>query len=174
MSDGRYLVWDTDIQKIRELNRQPPTRYLQTVAPYEANTGVGFGALAIDPSRGSLLTALIDTPSQTERIQQGGAVGYAIIVIGVIALAVGIVKLVTLSITSRKVKAQRKRDEPSSDNPLGRVLQAYEKNSDSSTPRPSSCGSTRRCSKRRTDWTDSCGSCAWSPWSRRSWACSAP
>jgi biopolymer transport protein ExbB len=129
VSDGQYLVWDTDIQKIRELNRQPPTRYLQTVAPYEANTSAGFSALAIDPSRGSLLMALIDTPSRTERIQQGGAVGYAIIVIGVIALAVGIVKLLVLSNTSRKVKAQRGRDAASSNNPLGRVLLAYEKNS---------------------------------------------
>ena len=129
VSEGRYLVWDREIQKIRELNRQPPTRYLQTVAPYEANTGAGFGVLAIDPSRGSLLTALIETPSQTERIQQGGAVGYAIIVIGVFALAVGFMKLVTLSITSHKVKAQRHRDDANPDNPLGRVLQAYEENS---------------------------------------------
>ena len=129
VSEGQYLVWDTDIQKIRELNRQPPTRYLQTVAPYLANTGNGFGVLAIDPSRGSLLTALIDTPSQTERIQQGGAVGYAIILIGSIALLVGVVKLLALSITSRKVKAQRKRNDANSNNPLGRVLQAYEENS---------------------------------------------
>jgi len=126
VSNGRYLVWDPDIQRIRELNRQPPTRYLQTVAPYEANTGTGFGVLAIDPSRGSLLTALIDTPSQKERVQQGGAVGYAIIVIGVIALVVGFAKLLSLSITSRKVKAQRGRKEASPNNPLGRVLQAYE------------------------------------------------
>jgi len=129
LSEGKYLVWDTDIQTIRELNRQPPTRYLQTVAPYEENTGDGFSVLAIDPSRGSLLMALLDTPSPTERVQQGGAVGYAIILIGVIAGAVGIAKLVTLSITSRKVKAQRLRNDANSDNPLGRVLQVYEKNS---------------------------------------------
>ncbi|MBW1882686.1 MAG: MotA/TolQ/ExbB proton channel family protein [Deltaproteobacteria bacterium] len=129
LSEGKYLVWDTDIQTIRELNRQPPTRYLQTVAPYEENTGAGFSVLAIDPSRGSLLMALLDTPSPTERVQQGGAVGYAIILIGVIAGAVGIAKLVTLSITSRKVKAQRLRNDANSDNPLGRVLQVYEKNS---------------------------------------------
>jgi biopolymer transport protein ExbB len=129
VSQGRYLVWDTDIQTIRELNRQPPTRYLQTVAPYEENTGDGFSVLAIDPSRGSLLMALLDTPSPTERVQQGGAVGYAIILIGIFAGAVGIAKLVTLSITSRKVKAQRLRNDANSDNPLGRVLQVYEKNS---------------------------------------------
>ncbi|MEE2674604.1 MAG: MotA/TolQ/ExbB proton channel family protein [Myxococcota bacterium] len=126
VSGGQYLIWDTAIQKIRELNRQPPTRYVQTVAPYETSTGDGFGTLAIDPSRGSLLNALIDTPNQVERIQQGGAVGYAIIVIGLVALAVGVAKWLTLSITSRKVEAQRQRDDANPDNPLGRVLQAYE------------------------------------------------
>jgi len=128
VSDGRYLLWDTTIQKIRELNRQPPIRYLQTVAPYEAKTDGGFGVLAVDPSRGSLLIALIDTPSATERVQQGGAVGYAIIVIGIIAGMVGILKLVTLSITSRRVMAQRGRDDANPNNPLGRVLQIYQEN----------------------------------------------
>ena len=128
VSEGRYLLWDTAIQKIRELNRQPPTRYLQTVAPYEEKTDGGFAVLAVDPSRGSLLTALIDTPSSQERVQQGGAVGYAIIGIGLIAGLVGIMKLVTLSITSRRVMAQRGRDDANPNNPLGRVLQTYQEN----------------------------------------------
>jgi len=128
VSEGQYLLWDTNIQKIRELNRQPPTRYVQTVAPYEAKKDGGFGTLAVDPSRGSLLIALIDTPSPEERVQQGGAVGYAIIVIGLIAGLVGMIKLVTLSITSRRVMAQVGQDGPNSNNPLGRVLKVYEQN----------------------------------------------
>jgi biopolymer transport protein ExbB len=128
VSQGKYLLWDTDIQKIRELNRQPPTRYLQTVAPYESNEGSGFSPLAIDPSRGSLLMALIDTPGQVERIQQGGAVGYAIITIGVFAGLVGILKWVTLAITGRRVRAQRASSDANPNNPLGRVLKTYEDN----------------------------------------------
>jgi len=128
VSEGKYLLWDTSIQQIRELNRQPPTRYVRTVAPYEAKTDDSFGVLAVDPSRGSLLEALIDTPSPTERVQQGGAVGYAIIVIGIIAGALGIMKWVTLTVTSRRVMAQRGRKEIKTNNPLGRVLQIYEDN----------------------------------------------
>ena len=128
VSEGQYLLWDTNIQKIRELNRQPPTRYVQTVAPFETKTDGGFGTLAVDPSRGSLLIALIDTPSPEERVQQGGAVGYAIIVIGIIAGLVGLMKLVTLSITSRRVMAQKGQDDPNPNNPLGRVLKVYEEN----------------------------------------------
>jgi biopolymer transport protein ExbB len=128
VSEGQYLLWDTNIQKIRELNRQPPTRYVQTVAPFESMTEGGFGRLAVDPSRGSLLIALIDTPSPEERVQQGGAVGYAIIVIGIIAGLVGLVKLVTLAITSRRVMAQIGQADPNPNNPLGRVLKVYEEN----------------------------------------------
>ncbi|MCH7868493.1 MAG: MotA/TolQ/ExbB proton channel family protein [Myxococcales bacterium] len=128
ISDDKYLVWDPDIQKVRELSRQPPTRYLQTVGPYQDNTGEGFTLLAVDPSRGSLLNALLDSPSPTERVQQGGYVGYAIIVIGIFAGVVGISKLVTLSQTNRKVKAQRLRNDANPDNPLGRVLQVYAQN----------------------------------------------
>ncbi|MCH7935403.1 MAG: hypothetical protein IIC36_15535, partial [Gemmatimonadetes bacterium] len=69
ISEGEYLVWDTEIQTIRELNRQPPARYLETVAPYQENDEGGFAVLAIDPSRGSLLIALLDSPSPTERVQ---------------------------------------------------------------------------------------------------------
>ena len=130
VSGGRYLHWDPDIQKIRELNRQPPSRYLQTVSAYEESTNGGFARLAVDPSRGSLLAALIDTPSPSERIQQGGAVGYAIIAIGLAALAVGIAKWVSLSMVSRKVSTQRNRKQADPGNPLGRVLGVYEANPD--------------------------------------------
>ena len=75
------------------------------------------------------MMALLDTPSPVERVQQGGAVGYAIIFIGVIAGVVGIVKLVMLTITGRKVRAQRQRKDVNPDNPLGRVLQVYADNS---------------------------------------------
>jgi biopolymer transport protein ExbB len=128
VSGGEYLLWESAIQKVRELSRQPPSRYLQTVGPFEASRNGGASALAIDPSRGSLLTALIDTPSPTERIQQGGAVGYAIIAIGLVALAVGIWKWLTLWITGRKVAAQRIGTDASDDNPLGRILRIYQTN----------------------------------------------
>jgi biopolymer transport protein ExbB len=131
VSDGRFLHWDAAIQKLRELNRQPPSRYVQTAASFEASTGGGFARLAVDPSRGSLLAALIDTPSQLERIEQGGPVGYTIIVIGLFGLAVGAWKWVTLSIVSRKVQAQRNRERADPGNPLGRVLGVYEANPNS-------------------------------------------
>jgi len=129
ISGVRYLLWDAREQQLSELNRQPPSRYLDTVAAFEELTR-GMGKLAVDPSRGALLNALIDTPSRTERIQQGGYVGYVIIVLGILAVVVGLTRWGVISVTSRKVAAQRKRDKADPGNPLGRVLGVYEANRD--------------------------------------------
>ena len=77
-----YLLWEPAEEKLRELTRQPPARYLDTVSAFEA-TASGVAVLAVDPSRGSLLNALTETPNATERVQQGGYVGYTIITLGV-------------------------------------------------------------------------------------------
>jgi biopolymer transport protein ExbB len=127
MAGGRFLLWEPAEGKLRELTRQPPSRYLNTVAPFEAATD-GFATLAVDPSRGQLLSALTDTPNLTERVNQGGVVGYVIISLGVMALILGLVRWVAVSIASRKVAAQRKSDYASEGNPLGRVLSVFEKN----------------------------------------------
>jgi biopolymer transport protein ExbB len=129
VSRGEYLLWDSAIQTLRELSRQPPSRYLDTVSDYETATGE-FAPLAIDPSRGALLSALIDTPSRTERIQQGGPVGYTIITLGVFAVVIGLVRWAAIAVASRRVMAQRASTTPSPRNPLGRVLEIYEANRD--------------------------------------------
>jgi biopolymer transport protein ExbB len=127
VSRGRYLLWEPAEEKLRELTRQPPSRYLDTVARFESATS-GVAVLAVDPSRGSLLSALTDTPNFQERIQQGGYVGYTIIVLGIVALLLGLIRWLVVSITSRKVAAQQKRDRVDDGNPLGRVLSVFEEN----------------------------------------------
>ena len=121
ISGGRYLLWEPEDQQLRELNRQPPSRHLDTVGSFE-NATTAYAKLAVDPSRGGLLEMLIDTPSPKERIQQGGYVGYVIITLGVVALAVGLWRWVLIAVTSRKVAAQRKSARADPGNPLGRVL----------------------------------------------------
>ena len=93
-------------------------------------TTTGFAGLALDPSRGALMTALTDTPNFRERIDQGGAVGYVIIVLGILALIIGLIRWVAVTIAGRRVSAQQRSDQTSEKNPLGRVLSVYEKNRD--------------------------------------------
>ncbi len=132
LSNGKYLLWEPTEQKLRELARQPPSRYLNTVARFEKGEA-GILRLAVDPSRGSLLDALTDTPGFVERIQQGGYVGYVIIGLGLFALILGLVRYAVVGVTSRKVAAQQKREAADLGNPLGRVLAVYEQNRDLDT-----------------------------------------
>jgi biopolymer transport protein ExbB len=127
MSDGRYLLWEPQIQKLRELTRQPPSRYTSTVEPFEELES-GIGRLAVDPSRGALLSALLDLPDFRERVDQGGAVGYICLGLGAIGFLIGAWRWVALIITGRRVKAQRKRERADAGNPLGRVLSVFQSN----------------------------------------------
>lgn len=129
VSQGQYLLWEQNIQKLRELARQPPTRYADTVAGFE-NASNGMAALAVDPSRGTLLAVLIDTRTLFERIPDGGWVGYVTILLGVIAAIFAVMRWVIVSITGRKVAAQEKSDRADRGNPLGRVMSVYEDNRD--------------------------------------------
>ena len=132
VADGKYLMWEPKQGKLRELTRQPPSKYLNTVGDFEAATS-GYAPLALDPSRGSLLTALTDTPNATERVQQGGYVGYVIISLGLMALVLGLIRWVGISIASRGVSKQRKSDYVNQGNPLGRVLSVFEENREADT-----------------------------------------
>jgi biopolymer transport protein ExbB len=125
ISNGLYLVYEDG--KLRELPRQPAGTYLDTVASFENATG-DMARLALDPSRGSILRVLIQSPGFTERIQQGGGVGYAIITLGLVAGALAIVRWVLVSFAGRRVAAQKKSDEIRDTNPLGRVLGVYAAN----------------------------------------------
>ncbi|MCP4039958.1 MAG: MotA/TolQ/ExbB proton channel family protein [bacterium] len=129
VSGGKFTVWEPAENKLRVLTRQPPSKYLSTVSGFE-NLESGVAVLALDPSRGSLLDALTDTPSPQERVQQGGAVGYVIITLGLSAFALGIIRWVIVISTSRKVTAQQRSDYVDKGNPLGRVLAVYEDNRD--------------------------------------------
>ncbi|UCE87621.1 MAG: MotA/TolQ/ExbB proton channel family protein [Deltaproteobacteria bacterium] len=127
ISDGKYLRWLSEVGKLAELGRQPPARYLDTVRKFQ-EVRTGLTRFAIDPSRGSILSMVIDTPSRSERIQQGGPIGYAIIALGAVAGIVGLARLFAVILTHRKVKSQQVSEKASDKNPLGRVLAVYEAN----------------------------------------------
>jgi biopolymer transport protein ExbB len=131
ISDGEYLLWDSNEQKLQSLSRQPPARFLATIGQYESG-GDGLTGLAVDPSRGSLLAVLIETRGLVERLQQreGGAVGDVIIGLGSIAFLLGVFKMAWLFLVGRKVAAQKKNSRPDTGNPLGRVLAVAADNPD--------------------------------------------
>lgn len=131
--DRGYLQYNPTSGSISELTRQPEQgRYTNSAADIvAASTGpVTFG---IDGTRGSILALLVESPTIKDRLEQGGIVGYCIMGLGVVGLLIAFVRAVGLSSAGRKVSAQLKRDTASTDNPLGRVLAAYEANQGADT-----------------------------------------
>ena len=124
VSDGKYLEYVPETGRLLELQRQPQSRYLSRVEDLEAASS-GLHPVGLDPTRGQLLSLLVQSPSLTERIAQGKQVGYVIIVIGIIGVAIAIWRLLVLSAIGAKVNAQIKNPGQPGNNPLGRVFKVH-------------------------------------------------
>jgi biopolymer transport protein ExbB len=136
ITGDRFLKYNTEDPSrafIEELARQPQDRFRNmALALFEASPGEVVGT-AVDPSRGSLLGLLIQAPSLRERIDQGGVVGYVIIVLGIIGLLIAVWRLLYLSGVGAGIRKQLKSEAPNEKNPLGRILKVYDENADTDT-----------------------------------------
>jgi biopolymer transport protein ExbB len=131
--DNGYLQYDSETGNVSELQRQPDqARFTNSTGDMMAAQS-GVVRFGLDVTRGGILALLVDSPTITDRINQGGIVGYCIIGLGIIGLLIALWRWIALSSDSRKVSAQLKRDSASTDNPLGRVLAAYESNRQADT-----------------------------------------
>ena len=116
--------------RFADLGRQPPARFGDAADDLlDADDGDDFVAAPVDPSRGALLNLLLQMPTLTERIGQGGLVGYIIILLGLGGIGIAVERILRLSGIARKVKAQLASGQASGDTPLGRVWAVYQ-NSD--------------------------------------------
>jgi biopolymer transport protein ExbB len=91
----------------------------------------GFSPFGIDPTGptgGTFLSALINTPTLSERFEQGGQIGLAIGIVGVFAILLAIWRLIVLTGVNARVNSQLKADQANANNPLGRVLMVHEQN----------------------------------------------
>jgi len=128
VQDGQYLQWLPDVQKLSILGRQPEERFRSTAEDLSASNGE-MVKFALDPSRGSILSLLVQTPTLSERLEFGGVIGYIILSLGALTVFIGLIRLVQLSTTNGAITRQIKDNEPSEKNPLGRILKVYQANS---------------------------------------------
>jgi len=135
IADGRYLSHSVENNTLSELQRQPEgARFMgSTTELVAAAPGSGVVRFGLDPTSGTILEALVSTPNLRERVAQGGIVGYVIVALGILGVLLSLERVISLTISGRKVKAQLKREEPSSKNALGRVLQVYHSNKEADT-----------------------------------------
>ena len=129
VADGKYLEYNGVTGTVSELVRQPADRYMDSAAELQASSGelVQFG---IDPTGGSILGLLVQAPNLQERVEQGGVVGYIILIVGAFGLLLALERLVTLSLIRMKVNKQLKSKEVNTNNPLGRVLKVRDEHPD--------------------------------------------
>jgi biopolymer transport protein ExbB len=129
VSDGKYLEFVPETGRLVELQRQPPSRYTGRIADL-AGASSGLYPIGIDPTRGQLLSLLVQSPSLMERIAQGKTVGYVIISIGIVGVLIAIWRVLALSAIGAKVNRQIKNiKNPNAKNPLGRVLKVAQDSS---------------------------------------------
>lgn len=129
VSDGEYLVFDHETQDVKQLTRQPVGRYLNMVNPF-LGASSGYAALALDPSRGNILTQEVKRESWPERVvNYAGPVGAAIGVVLALGLLLVLERLIVLLGLRGKMNAQAKSSTPGN-NPLGRIMAVYLANKD--------------------------------------------
>jgi biopolymer transport protein ExbB len=127
ISESGFLAYHPADRSLSELPRQPARRYVGAAKDFFETTS-GHATMAIDPSRGNLLSLVILAPGLLEQVSFGGGVGYTILAMGAVGLIIAFMRLIALQATGRRVRAQRKQTEAVTDNPLGRVYAVYEAN----------------------------------------------
>ncbi|WP_372762627.1 MotA/TolQ/ExbB proton channel family protein [Pseudoalteromonas sp.] len=121
ISQGKYLTYNPTTNSLSELTRQPVSRYTATAADLQAANN-GVVPFALDPTGGSILGLLVQAPDTAEQVHQGGAVGYVILAVGLLALLIALERFVALLLVGGKIRRQLKDSVARSDNPLGRVM----------------------------------------------------
>lgn len=120
VANGKFLRFLPDGHKLVELARQPALRH-QSMAQELEQANAGWRAMAVDPSKGATLALLIETPNLIERINQGGAIGYLILAIGVAGVLIVLWRGVVLTAAWLRIKNQLLSDQDLENNPLGRI-----------------------------------------------------
>jgi len=146
IADGEYIQYDINDGSLTELARQPAGRYTNSAEDLDEADAGEVVQFAVDPTRGSLLSLLIQAATVGERVGsffggiakgecylpfcdgQGGYVGSVIILGGIFGVLLALERLVTLYLVGAKVNAQRTSNVTSDDNPLGRVLKVHDEN----------------------------------------------
>ncbi len=120
ISNGAFLRYLPDSGKLVELSRQPPPRF-QRMAKSLEEASSGLHPMALDPSKGAILSLMVQSPDLRERLQQGGSIGYLILILGAIGVLIVIRRALGLWFARRAIDAQLKAEEPDANNPLGRL-----------------------------------------------------
>ena len=125
VSNGDYLNLVAE-QNLLEYLAKQPERSIRRSAKKLQNSD-DYREIFIDPTRGSLLTKLIDRDTWLERINAGGFVGYVIIIILILGLTMGVMRFKFLDEESKSITKELETNNFSNDSILGKLNSVYSK-----------------------------------------------
>ena len=125
VSNGDYLNLVAE-QNLLEYLAKQPERSIRRSAKKLQNSD-DYREVFIDPTRGSLLTKLIDRDTWLERINAGGFVGYVIIIILTLGLVMGAMRFKFLNEESKSINKELETNSFSDDSILGKLNSIYSK-----------------------------------------------
>lgn len=124
-SEGQFLRYLPETGNVVALGRQPVERLQSLAKAFEQAEAGQMQPVVVDPTRGAIMALLVQAPDMKERIQQGGWIGYLILILGAIGLLIALQRFVALTTMGSQVAKQQKQTAPDSGNPLGRILSVY-------------------------------------------------
>lgn len=128
-----YLLYKSDLEQVQPLGRQPDSHMLSSATGFLGETS-GLAPVYIDPSQGQILGLLTAAATLEERYHAGGLPGYIITGMLAIGMLISLYKIITLTAMSGAIRKQLNNiDNPSTNNPLGRILTVYEQNKEADT-----------------------------------------
>lgn len=125
INKNSYLTYNPVSQKINILERQPIAKHLRYLEKFYESTD-SYEQFSIDPTRGQVLELLDRMPFLSDRVGQGGLIGYIIILLGLVGVLLGINRFVALRKMKQDVIFQITNPRLNTSNPMGRILTAYE------------------------------------------------
>lgn len=109
--DGKFVKPVSSLDSFQLLAKQPENTFTKTLSKHKRADD--YTNLAIDPTRGFLLSLYLDKANWFERIAQGKSIGFVIIFIGFIGLAFSIFKIIRLREYSNEVLNNKSNNIPS-------------------------------------------------------------
>ena len=121
VSNGAFLRYLPSSGKLVELSRQPAPRFQAMASDLQEATS-GVVGMALDPSKGAILSLMVQSPDLGERVDQGGAIGYLILILGAVGVVIVIQRGVANLLARRAIDSHVSSDAKSDGkNALGRL-----------------------------------------------------
>ena len=125
VADGMYLNLVAEQNILEYLPKQPDGGIRRSAKRLQNSESGTYHEIYIDPTRGSLLTKLIDRAGFFDRINQGGFVGYIIIILLTIGIVLGALRYRFLSAESKVLDAELSSGNFSETSVLGKLNRIF-------------------------------------------------